>query len=420
MALGRRKSGDGGATTPAAVAGDGQATGLSEGGPATPGTDIAHSPASSRTGLVAGETTHADDPVTPGMRIAAAWSWRVIVVVAAFAIPLYLIAQLRELVIPLLVAVLIAALLVPLVDFLVRHRWPRWAAIAVAELGTLVVLGGLIFLVVTQVIRSFADLQKQSVQSYDQFKTFLQNSPLQITQGQLNDYINQTVHSVQQSGGVLVSGALSVGLTLAHVLTGFLLVLFTTLFLLIDGRGVWNWIVRLFPKRARQAVDGAGHAGWLTLGSFVRIQILVAFIDAVGIGIVAFILQIPLALPIAVLVFLGSFIPVVGAVLTGALAVFVALVYNGPGPALIMLGGVLLVQQIEGHVLQPLIMGNAVKVHPLAVVFAVVAGGTIAGIPGTFFAVPIVATLNVMVKYVAQGRWRTNPRPELEDVVPDA
>jgi predicted PurR-regulated permease PerM len=185
-----------------------------------------------------------------------------------------------------------------------------------------------------------------------------------------------------------------------------LLTLFSTLFILIDGRGIWAWIVRIFPRRARLALDGAGKAGWLTLQNFIKVQILVATIDAIGIGAGAAILQLPLAIPIAVLVFLGSFIPVIGAVATGALAVFIALVYNGWVVALIMLCIVLLVQQIEGHVLQPLVMGTAVKVHPLAVVLAVAGGSVVAGIPGALFAVPIVAVLNVMIGYIARGDWR--------------
>ena len=207
------------------------------------------------------------------------------------------------------------------------------------------------------------------------------------------------------------------GSTVTELFAGVLLTLFSTLFILIDGKGIWSWIVRVFPRRARAALDGAGKAGWLTLQNFIKVQILVATIDAIGIGAGAAILQLPLAIPIAVLVFFGSFIPVIGAVATGALAVFIALVYNGPVIALIMLGGVLLVQQLEGHVLQPLVMGSAVKVHPLAVVFAVAAGSYIAGIPGALFAVPIVAVVNVMVNYVASGAWREQPRPRVEDVV---
>ena len=155
----------------------------------------------------------------------------------------------------------------------------------------------------------------------------------------------------------------------------------------------------------------------------MKVQLLVAFIDAVGIGLGAFILGLfyggfPLVIPIAIAVFLASFIPVVGAVATGVFAVFVALVFLGPVPALIMLGIVVLVQQIEGHVLQPLIMGNAVKVHPVAVVLAVATGGFIGGIPGALFAVPFVAVLNVMIGYIARGEWRLNPHPTVADVVP--
>ena len=354
------------------------------------------------------------------MQIAGAWSWRILAVAGVTALVLFLIVQLYLVVIPVLIAVLIAALLVPLVNFLIRHRWPKWLAILVAELGTLAAIGALVFLVVTQVARGFDDLRTQAVQSYDDLRAYLLDSPLHITQAQFNDAITQVGDAIQQDSQIVVSGALSVGSTLGHVLTGLVLVLFSTLFILIDGRGIWAWIVGLFPRRARPAIDGAGQAGWLTVGNFVRVQILVAFIDATGIGIGALIIGVPLAIPIAVLVFLGSFVPVLGALATGVLAVFIALVYNGPVAALFMLGVVILVQQIEGHVLQPLIMGTAVKVHPLAVVLAVGSGAILAGIPGTFFAVPVVAALNVMIKYIAQGTWREKSKPQLEDVVPDA
>jgi predicted PurR-regulated permease PerM len=224
---------------------------------------------------------------------------------------------------------------------------------------------------------------------------------------------------LQADSSALLSGAVSVGSTVTELFAGVLLTLFSTLFILIDGKGIWAWVVRIFPRRARLALEGAGKAGWLTLQNFIKVQILVATIDAIGIGAGAAILQLPLAVPIAVLVFLGSFIPVIGAVATGALAVFIALVYNGWVVALIMLGIVLLVQQIEGHVLQPLVMGTAVKVHPLAVVLAVAGGSVVAGIPGALFAVPIVAVLNVMIGYIARGDWRQLPLSTPKDIVPE-
>ncbi|KQQ23093.1 permease [Rathayibacter sp. Leaf299] len=344
------------------------------------------------------------------MRIAGAWAWRVLVVVAALAVLALLIIELRLIVIPLLVAIVIAALLVPFSSFLQRHRWPKWLAITVSELGIIVIIGGLLFLVVTQVYQGFDDLSRQTVQSYDDLKAWLLESPLHLTEDEINEYAQQALTALQQDSGMLVSGALSVGSTIGHVLTGVLLTLFSTLFILIDGPNIWRWVVRLFPHRARPAVDGAGRAGWVTLTNFVKVQIFVAFIDAVGIGVGAALLGVPLAIPIGVLVFLGSFVPVIGAVATGALAVFIALVYNGPLIALILLIVVLGVQQLEGHILQPLVMGSAIKIHPLAVVLAVAGGSIVAGIAGAFFAVPFVATLNVMVNYIASGAWRTPTR----------
>lgn len=356
--------------------------------------------------------------VPPGMQIAGDWAWRLLVIAGALAALLYVVAQFSLVVIPLLVAVILSALLVPFKNFLRRHKWPTWLAIVVPLLTVFVVIAGLALLVITQISSGYDDLRSQSTASYSALIEWLKNGPLHLSDDQITSYIGQVWSAIQADSSALVSGALSLGSTVGHVLTGVLLVLFSTIFILIDGAGIWNWLVRVFPKRARAAIDGAGKSGWTTLRSFIRVQILVAFVDAVGIGLGALILQVPLAIPIAVLVFLGSFIPVVGAVLTGALAVFVALVYNGWVVALVMLGVVLLVQQIEGHVLQPLVMGTAVKVHPLAVVLAVAGGSIIAGIPGAFFAVPFIAVLNVMIKYIASGLWREKPEPR--EPIPDA
>lgn len=352
-----------------------------------------------------------DENIPPGIRLAGAWSWRLLAVAGAVAVFIFLIIQLRLIVIPLLVAVLVSALLLPFVSFLVRHRWPKGLAIAVALVGTLAIVAGLITLAATQIAAGSAGLSARLGTSWENLKSALLASPLQLTETQLNDYLDQASKAIQADSQVFVTGALSVGSSLGHLLTGFLLTLFSLLFILIDGNGIWAWIVRIFPSRARAAVDGAGTAGWTTLGNFAKVQILVASIDAIGIGVGAALLGLPMAIPIGILVFLGSFIPIVGAVATGIVAVIVALLFNGPGYALAMLGVVLLVQQVEGHVLQPLIMGTAVKVHPLAVVLAVGAGSLLAGIPGALFAVPVAAVLNVMVGYIYGGAWRVVPPP---------
>ena len=354
----------------------------------------------------------ADATLPVGIRIAGVWSWRVLAIAAVVALFIYLVITLREIVVPLMVAILLAALLVPLVKFLVRNRWPKWLAVALAEIGIIAVVVGLVVLVVLQVRSGLPDLQKQSIEAYANFKHYLLASPLHLTESDINGYLGQAGVALQKDSRALVSGAVSFGTTAGHVLAGTLLTLFATLFMLIDGKGIWVWVVRLFPQKARLAVDGSGRAGWVTLTNFVRVQIFVAFVDAVGIGLGAWIIGLffggfPLVIPITIAVFLGSFIPVVGALFSGVLAVFIALVYINPFASLLMLAVVIAVHQIEGHVLQPFIMGTAVKVHPLAVVFAVAAGGFLAGIPGALFAVPVVATLNVMVKHVASGHWRT-------------
>ena len=366
---------------------------------------------------------HPDESVARGMRIAAAWSWRMLVVAAVIALIGLVVALLRDVAVPVFVAILLSALLVPFCNWLQRKGWPKALAVAVCEVGLLVVIAGLITAIVITVRRGLPDLIDTTQVKYEEFVDFLAAPPLNLSQKDITDYVDGVVAGFQSDGGSLLTGALSVGSTAGHVIAGALIALFVTLFILIDGRSMWSWIVRLFPTSARSAIVGAGEAGWITLTTFVKVQIFVAFVDAVGIGLGAFILGLfyggfPLVIPIAIAVFLGSFIPVVGAVATGVFAVFVALVYLGPVPALIMLGIVILVQQLEGHVLQPFLIGNAVKVHPVAVVLAVATGGFIAGIPGALFAVPLVAVLNVMIGYVARGDWRINPHPSVGDVVP--
>jgi predicted PurR-regulated permease PerM len=206
---------------------------------------------------------------------------------------------------------------------------------------------------------------------------------------------------VTKNQGALTSGALSTAATLGEVLAGFFVVLFTLFFFLRDGGQIWQFLCRLLPRPARVPAARAGHYSWHTLVSYVRATVLVAFVDAAGIGIGLAVLRVPLALPLAALVFLGAFIPVVGATLSGVVAILVALVTQGPVTALIVLGIVIAVQQLEGHVLQPLIMGRAVALHPLAVILAIATGVVTAGIVGGLVAVPLLAVGNTAVRYLA-------------------
>lgn len=345
-------------------------------------------------------------PVPPALRQATAYAWRLLVIAAAIGVVVWLVIQLKLLVVPMLVAILITALVWPAFSFLLRHRWPRWLAIVVTVLGTIAVISGLLWLAVWQITREFSSVRDRTVDAVGQFRQYLIDGPLHLSAQQIDDGLQQAGTFLQQQAEVLWTGALAIGTTLGHVATGLLLTLFILLCLLADGGGIWRWTTRLFPRVARPAVDGAGRAGWRTVITYARTQLLVATIDAVGIGLGAFLLGVPLAIPIGVLVFLGAFVPFVGAVVTGALAVFIALVYNGPLIALFMLIVVLGVQQLESHVLQPILMGTAVKVHPLAVVLVVAGGAMIGGIPGALFAVPLAAFVNVVAVYLSTKAWR--------------
>ncbi|WP_314507189.1 AI-2E family transporter [uncultured Microbacterium sp.] len=355
--------------------------------------------------------------VPRGLKLATAYSWRFLVVAAAIGVAIWVIIQLKLLVIPLLIAILVTALLWPAFSWLLRHRVPRWLGIAIVVLGTLAIVGGLIWLVVWQVTRQWASVQERTVGAVEQLRTYLIDGPLHLTTGQIDDLLSQGLALIQEQAQLLLSGALAIGTTLGHVAVGALLSLFILLCLLADGGGIWRWTTRLFPTKARPAVDGSARAGWVMVVNYARTQLMVATIDAVGIGLGAFFLGVPLAIPVAVLVFLGAFVPIVGAVVTGAVAVFLALVYNGPWIALWMLVVVLGVQQIEGHVLQPLLMGSAVKVHPLAVVLVVAGGAMIAGIPGALFAVPLAAFVNVVAVYIGDRAWEAGARPPSNDLI---
>ncbi|MET0780758.1 MAG: AI-2E family transporter [Microbacterium sp.] len=352
-----------------------------------------------------------------GLKVATAYSWRFIVVAAAIGVAIWLIIQLKLLVIPLLVSILVTALLWPVFTWMLRHRVPRWLAITISVIGTLAIVSGLIWLVIWQIARQWSSVQERTVDSIEQLRQYLIDGPLHLTETQIDDLLSQTWVLIQEQAESLWSGALALGTTLGHVAVGALLSLFILLCLLADGGGIWRWTTRLFPVKARPAVDGAARAGWVTVVNYARTQLLVATIDAIGIGLGAALLGVPLAIPVAVLVFLGAFVPIVGAVVTGAVAVFLALIYNGPWIALWMLVVVLGVQQLEGHVLQPLLMGSAVKVHPLAVVLVVAGGAMIAGIPGALFAVPLAAFINVVAVYIGNRAWEAGAPPPSNDLI---
>lgn len=338
--------------------------------------------------------------VTPAVQAAAAWSWRFLAIAAAIAVAFSLVAYLKVVIIPVAVALLLTVLLQPVSSFLRRRA--RFSPMLAAATSVVLLVAAIALLVVVagrSIVSGISDLSDKAVEGFQQAVTWLAEGPLHIDNESLNEYLDSGVDALQENSSALLSGALSVTTTVGQVLAGSIIALFCTLFFLKDGRVIWGWLVGLLPRGSRERTHQAGRRGFVTLASYARTQILVAFIDSIGIGIGAAIIGVPLALPLGVLVFVGSFIPFVGAIVTGAMAVLVALVALGPVQALIMLAVVLLVQQIEGNVLQPWLMGHAVSLHPVAVLLVVTAGTLTAGIVGALFAVPIAAVLNTVFLY---------------------
>ncbi|MDP5181260.1 AI-2E family transporter [Blastococcus sp. BMG 814] len=379
-------------------------------GPPAPG-----SPAPHLDGHVPGAHRSGPEDVVPfGLRTAAAWSWRLIVVIAGFSVLLWAAAHLAVVIVPVLVALLLSALLQPGAAGLVRRGWPPSLAAFTMLLVGLTVVAGIITLVVERFTAGFADLAEQVSEGLEQVQTFVVRS-FPITEGQLADLLTQAQDVLIDNQDTLASGALTTAATVGEVVAGIVLALFTLFFFLKDGRSIWLWLVGLFPAPSRAYVDEAARRSWRTLISYVRATVVVALVDAVGIGIGLAVLGVPLVIPLAALVFLGAFVPIIGGFLAGTVAVLVALVSNGPITALITLAVVIGVMQLEGHVLQPLLLGRAVRVHPLAVVLAIAAGLLIGGIFGALIAVPTVACVNVAGTYLSrrhEGPRPPEPRPE--------
>jgi predicted PurR-regulated permease PerM len=349
-------------------------------------------------------TAHDDLDVPRGLRVAAAWTWRLLLLMVAVVAALWLVAKLQAVVVPIVIAVLLSALLSPSVGIMRRNGVPKSLATAIVMVTGTAAVGGVLYLVISQFISGAPELTARSGAGLERIQEWTKNGPLHLTQDQLNKLGKEIREWFTNNQETLTTGALSTAGTLGEILAGAFLVLFTTFFFLRDGRRIARFMIGLLPAAARAPIAGAADTSWSTLVSYVRATVLVAFIDAVGIGLGLVFLRVPFAFPLAALVFLGAFIPIVGATLSGAVAVLIALVARGPVIALIVLAIVIGVQQLEGHVLQPLIMGRAVAVHPLAVIVAIAAGVVLAGIIGALVAVPIVAVLNTGIRHLAALR----------------
>ncbi|WP_328735217.1 AI-2E family transporter [Streptomyces bobili] len=335
-----------------------------------------------------------------GVRVAAEAGWRLLVLAGTVWVLMKVISAVQLVVLAFVVALLLTALLEPTVARLKRLGVPRGPATALTGIFGFVVIGLMGWFVTWQVMENIDNLSDQVQDGIDDLRRWLLNSPFHVTDKQINGIAKNLREAVGANTDEITSAGLEGVTVVVEALTGILLAFFSTLFLLYDGKRIWQWTLKLVPAAARPGVAGAGPRAWATLTAYVRGTVLVALIDATFIGLGIYFLEVPMAVPLAVFIFLFSFIPLVGAVASGALAVVVALVTQGVFTAVMTLAVVLAVQQIEGHILQPFILGRAVRVHPLAVVLSVACGGMVAGIGGAVVAVPLVAVTNTVVSYL--------------------
>ncbi|WP_431939309.1 AI-2E family transporter [Nocardia grenadensis] len=357
----------------------------------------------------------AADAVHPIVRQTAEWAWRLLVIFALVAVLAAAVRRLDTVVIPLAIAMLAAALLAPLVDWMQRRGVPRGLGVFVALVGSLGLVAGVVTFVVEQFVVGVPQLSDEFTNSIHKVQDWAINGPMHLSDDQIRNAGDATVRAIQSNQDTLTSGALTTATMIGHILTGTFLTLFILIFLLYSGDQIWRFVTRVVPAEHRERVRTAGELGFGSLVGFVRATVVVAAVDAIGIGAGLALLGVPLALPLGSLVFISAFIPIIGAFLAGFVAVFIALVTKGFVTALIVLGIIVAVMQLEGHVLQPLLLGRAVRIHPLAVVLAIAAGVVLGGIAGGLLAVPLVAVLNTAIRSLLAA----DPEELLGESAPD-
>ena len=279
-----------------------------------------------------------DDAVPPVIHKGAAWSWRLLAILAFGVAMIWVITRLEVIVVPIALALMLTALMIPAVDFLHRRGAPRGGAVALVLLSGVAIVGGLMTFVVSQFVTGVPGLVEQVTQSIESTRTWLIEGPAHLSKDQITNAGNSAIEAMRNNQAKVTSGALSTAATVTEIITGALLVLFTLIFFLHGGRNIWQFVTKIFPENVQERVRDAGRAGFQSLIGYVRATFLVALVDAVGIGTGLAIMGVPLALPLASLVFLGAFIPLIGAVVAGFLAVIVALLAKGFLYALITLG----------------------------------------------------------------------------------
>lgn len=380
----------------------------SDSDPTRPGSDADRSPPEPTTPILSNPARDANEAVTWPVRVAAAWAWRLLIIGLGVYVLARIFLRVELVAFSFVLALFLTAVLHPLEQRL-RSVLPKPKSLAagLALLVGIAALGGIAYFVSWQISTHATELGDQISDFVQKARDWLRTGPLHLKAVDLNRLTNNITDTIKAHQSQLISGAIQTVRTAAEVLGAILLILLSTFFLLRDGEQIWRWTLRLLPRQSQHRVDYAGRIGWHAFGGYMRGQVLIALFHGVSVMIVLFVLRVPLAAALGVLIFLGSFVPLIGLTVTGALCVAVALLEHGVGAAIVVAVAIIVLVQLEAHLLQPVIMSRSVEVHPLAIALAVITGTLLAGIVGALLAVPFVAFLNSTISAL-----RHPPQPE--------
>lgn len=377
---------------------DGEPAGELEAGRDGESADGESKPPTAREARYASRTHDREDPQT--LKWAATMSLRFLLIVAALTVVVYGLVRLSAVVLPVLIALLLASLLAPPAEWLKRKRVPGVLATTIVLVGSLALVLGLLASIVPAVAAQSDELAGQARAGFQQ-ATLLVQGPLGINQAQIDGTINMAIERLRGSIGGVASGVLTGAAIFANALAQTILTLIVAFFFVNDGRRIWGGLVGLLRPTVRDDADALGKRSFTILKAYSRGIIVVAVVDAALIGLALLLIGVPLTLPIVVLTFLGAFFPLIGAVVTGAVAVLVTLFSNGLTDAILVLVAVLIVQQVEGNLLYPYVVGGSLELHPLLILLALAGGTAVAGVVGALIAVPVAAVASGALSYLS-------------------
>lgn len=357
-------------------------------------------------------TAHADRERPSLLSVAAGYSWRILIVLLLAWVLIKILAKLSLVVLPVIAALFVTALLGPLAQKLTTKGWPQLLATWTVVLGTILILVGIVAAIAPAVGDELDDVASSAKEGFESVIDYLAQSPLKLSKADVDRYVDQALDQLSANRDRITAGLLSGAAKALELVTQFFLMLVLIFFFVKDGPDMFRWFESQFPSRNRRHVRAIGERAWDAIGGYLRGTAIIALVDATLIGITLVVVGVPLVIPLVVLSFFGAFFPLIGAFVAGILAALVALVTNGPFDALVVAGAILVIQQVEGDVLQPIVMGKSVRLHPIVVLLALTAGAIVAGVVGAFLAVPVAAVGATIGNYIKKVN-REDPPDEI-------